>query len=69
MKAEETSEVEQDGHPDGALFELLTGTGKRGRVVLAIEKTKAASMQRGLTSLLGRDKHVHPHVWPGVKKP
>lgn len=62
-------DVEECGHQDGALFEQLIPGGRRGPIVLAIEKNHAAARQRGLTALLKRKQHVHPHVWPGVKKP
>lgn len=57
-------DVEESRHQGGALFEQLVPDGKRGPIVLAIEKNHATARQRCITALLKRDKHVHPHVWP-----
>ncbi len=61
-------EVEQDGHPDGAIFGTLepwTLTAKM--TVLCIETSRTKSLQRGLAAVTGYDRAVHPHVWPNVR--
>lgn len=65
LDVEPDFELEQDGHPDGAIFALVepwTFTAKK--TVLCIETSRAKSLQRGLACALGYDRAVHPHVWP-----
>ncbi len=61
-----TIHVEQDPHPDGAIFGVidLARPMVSTRTVLDVEQSKAKSLQRGLEHALSYDRCVHPHVWP-----
>lgn len=67
--------VEQDPHPDGAIFGLVEQKTpaepfRTTRTVLYVESGKTAaerrarSMVRGLRGLLRSELVMHPHVWP-----
>lgn len=71
----ECVEVDQDAHPDGAVFGLVNPQDSRRslRTVLCVEPGKtreermARAMHNGLRHVLQSRVSMHPHVWPGCR--
>lgn len=65
-------EVDQDAHPDGAIFGVVNplDNTRSSRTVLCIEQGKtreermARSQHNGLRHVLRSRTTMHPHVWP-----
>lgn len=68
-------EVDQDAHPDGAIFGLVNprDNTRSLRSVLCIEQGKtreermAKSQHNGLRAALQSKTVMHPHVWPSCR--
>lgn len=73
MVTDETiTEVDQQSHPDGAMFGIVDPANPRAcsRSVLCIESGSTPqarsdkSRHNGLRHVLGNPDVMHPHVWP-----